>query len=57
MKENSYWKSYNINTLVSELKNSNKKKLADSFNEIKKIYFDLSEKYQSSKEKNYIPLK
>ena len=57
VKENSYWKSYNINTLVSELKNSNKKKLADSFNEIKKIYFDLSEKYQSSKEKNYIPLK
>ena len=56
-KENSYWKSYNINTLVNELKDSNKKKLADSFNEIKKIYFDLSEKYQSSKEKNYIPLK
>tara|TARA_B100000945_G_scaffold25346_1_gene17726 strand:+ start:260 stop:379 length:120 start_codon:yes stop_codon:yes gene_type:complete len=39
------------------LKDSNKKKLADSFNEIKKKYFDLSEKYQSSKEKNYIPLK
>jgi len=57
VKENSYWKSYNINTLVNELKDSNKKKLADSFNEIKKIYFDLSEKYQSSKEKNYIPLK
>ena len=57
IKENSYWKSYNINTLVNELKDSNKKKLADSFNEIKKIYFDLSEKYQSSKEKNYIPLK
>ena len=57
IKENSYWKSYNINTLVNELKDSNKKNLADSFNEIKKIYFDLSEKYQSSKEKNYIPLK
>ena len=57
VKENSYWKSYNINTLVNELKDSNKKNLADSFNEIKKIYFDLSEKYQSSKEKNYIPLK
>ena len=57
VKENSYWKSYNINNLVNELKDSNKKNLADSFNEIKKIYFDLSEKYQSSKEKNYIPLK
>ena len=57
VKENSYWKSYNINTLVNELKDSKKKDLTDSFNEIKKIYFDLSEKYQSSKEKNYIPLK
>ena len=57
VKENSYWKSYNINALVNKLKDSNKKNLVDSFNEIKKIYFDLSEKYQSSKEKNYIPLK
>jgi len=57
MKENSYWKSYNINILVNELKNSNKKKLTDSFNEIKKTYIDLSNKYQSSKEKNSIPLK
>tara|TARA_B100001029_G_C14779283_1_gene295586 strand:- start:14 stop:604 length:591 start_codon:yes stop_codon:yes gene_type:complete len=57
VKENSYWKSYNINTLVNKLKDSNRKKLMDSFNEIKKIYIDLSKKYQSSKEKNYIPLK
>jgi len=57
MKENSYWKSYNINILVNELKDSNKKKLTDSFNEIKKTYIDLSNKYQSSKEKNSIPLK
>jgi len=57
VKENSYWKSYNINTLVNKLKNSNRKKLMDSFNEIKKIYIDLSKKYQLSKEKNYIPLK
>ena len=57
IKENSYWKSYNINTLVNELKASNKKNLTNSFDEIKKIYIDLSNKYQSSKEKNYIPLK
>ena len=57
IKENSYWKSYNINILLNELNDINKKKLTDSFNEIKKIYINLSNKYQSSKEKNYIPLK
>ena len=57
IKENSYWKSYNINMLLDELKDTNKKKLIDSFNEIKRQYFDLSNKYQSSKEKNFIPLK
>ena len=57
IKENSYWKSYNINTLVNELNVMKKKKLTYSFNEIKKTYIDLSKKYQSSKEKNYIPLK
>ena len=56
-KENSYWKSYNINILVDKLKGEKKKKLIDSFNEIKKTYIDLSNKYQSSKEKNSIPLK
>ena len=57
IKENSYWKSYNINILVNELKDANKKKLTDSFNEVKKMYIDLSNKYQSSKENNSIPLK
>ena len=57
IKENSYWKSYNINNLINELKNSNKKKILNSFDEIKKKYIDLSKKYQSSKEKNFIPLK
>ena len=57
MKKNSYWKSYGINSLIEELKADNKKKLTDSFNKIKKIYIDLSNKYQSSKEKNSIPLK
>ena len=57
MKENSYWKSYNINILVNELKDTNRKKFTESFKEIKKKYIDLSKKYQSSKEKNSIPLK
>ncbi len=57
MKKNSYWKSYSINSLIEELKTDNKKKLTDSFNQIKKTYIDLSNKYQSSKEGNSIPLK
>ena len=57
MKENSYWKSYNINTLINELKSNDKNKLIVSFNEIKEKYIDLSKRYQSSKEKSSIPLK
>ena len=57
IKENSYWKSYNINILIDKLKGEKKKKLTESFNEIKKTYIHLSNKYQSSKEKNSIPLK
>tara|TARA_B100001123_G_scaffold390994_1_gene469028 strand:+ start:1696 stop:2286 length:591 start_codon:yes stop_codon:yes gene_type:complete len=57
MKENSYWKSYNINRLIDELKDDNKKQISDSFKEIKKSYIDLSNKYQLSKENNSIPLK
>ena len=56
IKENSYWKSYNINNLIEEL-SENKNNLKDSFNKIKKKYIDLSYKYQSSKNKNSIPLK
>ena len=57
MKENSYWKSYNINTLIDELESNDKNKLTISFNEIKEKYIDLSKKYQLSKEKSSIPLK
>ena len=56
-KNNSYWKSYNINSLIKKLEDSKKKKLTDSFNNIKKKYFELSNKYQASKEKTSIPLK
>tara|TARA_Y100001960_G_C14285420_1_gene638924 strand:- start:58 stop:648 length:591 start_codon:yes stop_codon:yes gene_type:complete len=57
IKDNSYWKSYSITSLIDKLKDTNKEKLSDSFSEIKKLYIDLSKKYQSSKEKNSIPLK
>lgn len=57
IKENSYWKSYSINNLIDKLSDTKKKNLTDSFNEIKKKYIDLSNKYQASKEKNSIPLK
>ena len=57
IKNNSYWKSYSINTLINKLKDTKKKELSNSFNNIKKKYFDLSNKYQASKEKNTIPLK
>ena len=57
IKENSYWKSYAINNLIEEIKTNNKKKLMDAFDQIKKIYVDLSNKYQSSKGESSIPLK
>ena len=57
IKNNSYWSSYNINNLINKLEHSKKEKLINSFNNIKKKYFDLSNKYQSLKEKTTIPLK
>ena len=57
IKNNSYWKSYSINSLINKLEDSKKKKFKDLFNNIKKNYFDLSNKYQTSKENNSIPLK
>ena len=57
IKKNSYWRSYNINILLNKLKDTNKERLIESFNEIKQTYIDLSKKYQSSKDTNFIPLK
>ena len=56
-KKNSYWESYNINSLINELEDNKKKNLINSFNDIKKKYIDLSIKYQKSKDNNSIPLK
>ena len=57
IKKNSYWRSYNINILLNKLKDTNKERLIESFNEVKQTYIDLSKKYQSSKDTNFIPLK
>ncbi len=57
IKKNSYWKSHSINNIIDELTDMKKKKITDSFNDIRKTYINLSNKYQTSKEKNSIPLK
>ena len=56
-KENSYWKSHNINMFIEELSSSKKEKFMSQLKEIKKNYVALSNKYQKSKNKNFIPLK
>ena len=55
--ENTYWKSYSINKLINELTTNKKKSLIASFKNIKKTYKELSDKYQSNKQENKIPLK
>ena len=56
-KENSYWKSHNIDMLIENLSSSKKEKFISQLKEIKKNYIALSNKYQMSKNKNFIPLK
>ena len=56
-KENLYWKSHNINMLIENLSSSKKEKIISQLKEIKKNYISLSNKYQMSKNKNFIPLK
>ena len=55
-KENSYWKSQNINLLIENLPPLEKKKILNQLNEIKKIYQTLSNQYQENKDGNSIPL-
>ena len=55
-KENSYWKSQNLNLLIEILPNSKKKNILDQLNEIKKKYQTLSNQYQENKDGNSIPL-
>ncbi len=56
-KENSYWKSQNINLLIENLSPSEKDKILKQLNKIKKKYQELSNKYQKNKNENSIPLK
>ena len=55
-KENSYWKSQNINLLIEKLPTSKKEKKLSQLNEIKKKYQILSNQYQENKDGNSIPL-
>ena len=56
-KENSYWKSHSIHMLIEKLSNLKKEKFMNQLEEIKKSYIILSNKYQASKNENFIPLK
>jgi len=55
-KENSYWKSQNINLLIEKLPASKKEKILSQLREIKKKYQKLSNQYQENKDGNSIPL-
>ena len=55
-KENSYWKSQNINLLIEKLPTSKKEKILSQLREIKKKYHKLSNQYQENKDGNSIPL-
>ena len=55
-KENSYWKSQNINLLIENLPTSEKEKVLNQLDEIKKKYLILSNQYQKNKDGNSIPL-
>ena len=55
-KENSYWKSQNINLLIEKLPTSKKEKILSQLREIKKKYQKSSYQYQENKDGNSIPL-
>ena len=55
-KENSYWKSQNINLLIENLPTSKKENILKQLDEIKKNYQALSNQYQENKNGNSIPL-
>ena len=55
-KENSYWKSQNINLLIENLPASKKENILKQLDEIKKKYQTLSNQYQENKGGNSIPL-
>ena len=56
-KENSYWKSHSIHMLIEKLTSLKKEKFMNQLKKIKKSYIILSNRYQASKNENFIPLK
>ena len=56
-KHNSYWKSHSIIERINDLQVSDRDKLSSKIKEIRQLYENLSNKYQSSKISNNIPLK
>ena len=56
-KENSYWKSHSIHMLIEKLSTLKKEKFMNQLEKIKQSYIILSNKYQASKNENFIPLK
>ena len=57
IKENSYWKSYNLNDLIKKIPNEEQQDILLILKDIKKTYKELSDRYQSHKDRNKIPLK
>ncbi|MDA9725734.1 nucleoside deaminase [Candidatus Pelagibacter sp.] len=55
-KENSYWKSQDINLLIESLPALKKEYILNQLDEIKKKYQILSNQYQENKDGNSIPL-
>ena len=55
-KENSYWRSQNINLLIENSSLSKKEKILNQLDEIRKKYKALSNQYQENKDGNAIPL-
>ena len=55
-RENSYWKSQNINLLIENLPPLEKEKVLNQLDEIKTKYLTLSNQYQKNKDGNSIPL-
>ena len=56
-KNNIFWKSYSIIEEIKKLQNAEKDKLLAKIKEINKLYEDISNNYQSTKNSNHIPLK
>ena len=55
--KNYYWKSYNIQNLINNLKIKDRKILKLKLNKIKNLYLEHSRKYQLNKKNTKIPLK